>query len=57
MAGNPFTDVYNKIKSFLPIIGFYTIMNLPIYGIGLLSTGNANGFIRYIVDLNIDYYV
>ena len=27
-------NLVSKIKPFFPIIGFYTVMNLPIYGIG-----------------------
>ena len=28
-------DVISKVKPFFPIIGFYAVMNLPIYGIGM----------------------
>lgn len=32
--------ILNKIKPFFPLIGFYTVMNLPIYGIGIGSTSS-----------------
>lgn len=28
-------NIISKVKPFFPILGFYAVMNLPIYGIGI----------------------
>ena len=44
----------SKYKSILlPIAGFYTAMNLPIYGIGLLSSSDVAGGLGSMTDFSI----
>lgn len=39
-----FGNIFDKLRPFLPIIAFYVVMNLPIYGVGVFSRGNSDGF-------------
>lgn len=39
-----FSRILDKLRPFLPILGFYLVMNLPIYGVGIFSKGNSDGF-------------
>ena len=34
--------VFSRLKPVLPILGFYAVMNAPLYGIGALGSQNSN---------------
>jgi hypothetical protein len=47
-------NLLSKYKSILlPIAGFYTAMNLPIYGVGLLSSSDVAGGLGSMTDFSI----
>lgn len=46
-------SLLSKMKPFLPVLGFYTIMNLPIYGVGLLSAPDVAGGLGSMTDFSI----
>ena len=48
IKGVAFSKITKKIKPFLPVIGFYVFMNLPIYGVGIFSSpGTSQGFGKF----------
>ena len=45
IKGSVLSKIVQKVKPFLPVIGFYVFMNLPIYGVGIASSpGTSQGF-------------